>query len=108
MCIIALSVKRNFESSTELKGIFTLGEESIDIQKDIKEKRKEIDLHEQQKNTIQNNILKIEKEIDDLKSVLEQKCWETQKSYGTEFSEALVGYRGRMKIFCEKCISSLK
>ncbi len=101
-------VKRNFESSTELKGIFTLGEESIDIQKDIKEKRKEIDLHEQQKNTIQNNILKIEKEIDDLKSVLEQKCWETQKSYGTEFSEALVGYRGRMKIFCEKCISSLK
>lgn len=101
-------IKRNFESSSELKGIFTLGEESIDIQKDIKEKRKEIDLHEQQKNTIQNSILKIEKEIDDLKSVLEQKCWETQKSYGAEFSEALVGYRGKIKIFCEKCISSLK
>lgn len=101
-------VKRNFESSLELKGIFTLGEESIDIQKDIKEKRKEIDLYEQQKNTIQNSILKIEEEIDDLKSVLEQKCWETQKSYGAEFSEALVGYRNKMKNFCEKCISSLK
>lgn len=101
-------VKRNFESNSELKGIFTLGEESIDIQKDIKEKRKEIDLHEQQKNSIQNSILKIEKEIEDLKSVLELKCWETQKSYGAEFSEALVGYRGKMKSFCEKCISSLK
>ncbi len=101
-------VQRNFESSSELKGIFTLGEESIDIQKDIKEKRKEVDLCEQQKNTIQNSISKIEEEIEKLKASLEQKCWDVQKSYGAEFSEALVGYRGKMKNFCEKCISSLK
>ena len=101
-------VKRNFEINTELKGIFTLGEESIDVQKDIKEKRKEIELNVQQKSVFQNSIAKLEEEIESLKKILEQKCWETQKKYGGEFSQALTGYRSKMKAFCEKCILTMK
>lgn len=41
-----------------------MGEESIDVQKDIKEKRKEIELNAQQKNVFQNSIAKLEGSVE--------------------------------------------
>lgn len=97
-------VEKNFQTDTKLKGIFTLGEDSIEVQKEVEEKRKLIDELEEAKQKSQNGIDKICGEQADLRTAIEQKCWNVQKMYGSEFADALVGFRNRMEKFCDKCI----
>ena len=101
-------VDRNFRGDTKLRGIFTLGETSIEIQNEIEEKRKVIENEKEQRIKALNSIEKIAQEQKELREEIEQKCWNIQKKYGAEFPEALIGFRGRMKNFCDKCIEYAK
>ena len=65
-------VEKNFLTDTKLKGIFSLGEESIEIQKEIEEKRKKIDEIEAEKIKAQNSIDRIDIEQADLRNAIEQ------------------------------------
>lgn len=97
-------VEKNFQTDTKLKGIFSLGEESIEVQKEIEEKRKKIDEVEDEKIKAQNSINRINSEQADLRNAIEQKCWNVQKMYGAEFADALIGFRNKTKSFCDQCI----
>ncbi len=97
-------VEKNFHTDTMLKGIFSLGEESIEIQKEIEEKRKKLDEVETEKIKAQNSIDRIDIEQADLRNAIEQQCWNVQKMYGAEFADALIGFRNKTKSFCDQCI----
>ena len=97
-------VEKNFQTDTKLKGIFSLGEESIEVQKEIEEKRKKVDEVEDEKNKAQNSINRINSEQADLRNAIEQQCWNIQKMYGAEFADALIGFRNKTKSFCDQCI----
>lgn len=101
-------VERNFQNDTKLKGIFTLGEDSIEIQNEINSKRKQVEDIGAEIEKNQNSIDKIVKQQEELRCELEKKCWEVQKQYGAEFASALVGFRNKMKIFCNECIQRAK
>lgn len=97
-------VEKNFQTDTKLKGIFSLGEESIEVQKEIEEKRKKVDEVEDEKIKAQNSINRINSEQADLRNAIEQQCWNIQKMYGAEFADALIGFRNKTKSFCDQCI----
>lgn len=100
-------VKKNFDVAPELAGIFTLGEDSIEAQKTIILKSKERDEAEREKEDFQVSIKKIDDELCKLRKEIELKCWNVQKKYGSEFSEALTGYRNNANKFCDLCISHI-
>lgn len=98
-------VNKNFQADKALKGIFSLGEEAIEIRKEIEEKQKNIDDIEEEKNNFQKRLNRLEGEQISLRADIEQKCWNIQKTYGQEFADALKGFRGRAKVFCDECIN---
>lgn len=75
-------VEKNFQTDTKLKGIFSLGEESIEIQKEIEKKRGKIDEIEDKRIKAQNSIDRINGEQDGLRHTIEQQCWNVQKCMG--------------------------
>ncbi|MGW7977048.1 AAA family ATPase [Staphylococcus xylosus] len=99
-------VEENFSQSTSnLKGIFTLGEDSIHLQEELK----------QLENENQDNLKRIEKKEETIKNfneeigskerLIKDKCWEIQQKIGNDFSEALIGYRNSKQKFMDKCIN---
>lgn len=101
-------VEKNFQNDISLKGIFSMGEENIEKQNEIKRKRDKI-------NELNNEIAKYENKINEFnndkqvyRSDIENKCWHIQKQYGEEFESALTGFRGKKKNFCDKCIETYK
>lgn len=97
-------IEKNFHVDTNLKGIFSLGEESIEVQKKIEEKRKKIDEFEADKINVKNKLDEIISEQDNLREKVEKQCWNVQKIYGEEFSDALIGFRNKTKSFCDQCL----
>lgn len=104
-------VENNFYQSTELKGIFTLGQESQELIANIaiaKGKLDEIkDKGIQLKNTLEGNNEKIGKqqELLNIEKSFEDKCWELKKKYDAVFKEAFAKVRGRKYLFSGRIIS---
>jgi wobble nucleotide-excising tRNase len=103
-------VEKNFNQSSDLKGVFTLGEESEDTLNKIKAAKIETDklvgkieairinLEGNDTNTGKNaELLKLE---DNLKL----KCWEQKKKYDDKFSVAFEGYRNSSDRFKTKIL----
>lgn len=96
--------EKNFSSEKDLPGIFTLGSESIETQKEINalvEQEKKISEGIDIRNTALKNI---DKDITELKADTRDKCWELEEKYGSEFAAALTGYRGSKDTFLKKCL----
>ncbi len=95
-------VEHNFSEDKALPGIFTLGSESIELQKEISELK---DMQNTQKEQQNKEEVSLSKLIENRKSINEEmkkKCWEIQVKYGSDFSEALTGYRSSKDKFFEK------
>ena len=101
-------VEKNFLNDTALKGIFSMGEENIEKQNEIKQIKERIDELNKENNNAQNTILKFDGEQKNYKNDIENKCWDIQRQYGKEFESALTGFRGKKKNFCNKCIETYK
>lgn len=98
-------VNNNFLQTEEIKGVFTLGEESKKIREQIKDKKEEIDECESDISGLKktkNN--KIDEKEDDEKEFIE-KCWDLKQKYDEYFQEAFSGYRGNKNKFKEKIYS---
>ena len=101
-------VDRNFSVDKSLPGIFTLGSESVEIRNEIDDlKIKQIKEKEQREgsNTTLENL---KKELYNLTEESKEKCWEVQRTYGTLFADALIGYRSSRDKFFEKCIQQFQ
>lgn len=99
-------VEDNFSQSTSsVKGIFTLGEDSIQAQEELKK----LETENQEKSSMidkkEETIKKFDEEITSKKGLVMDKCWKLQQDIGNSFSNALVGYRKSKQKFFDNCIS---
>lgn len=100
-------VKINFNSETQLRGIYTFGEES-------EEKYKQINLLNEKKETINSNITKIleeikikKEEIDELRNSSSDIFWKKyRKKYYEKFPELFKGNVGKKETFFDKCLET--
>lgn len=104
-------VSRNFNSSSELKGIFTLGENDPKIVEKIQAINAEIE-------TLQEDVIKLKKSLQgedgeggklrektDLDSSFEAKCWQYKTKYDSDFKDAFKGVRDKKLKFKDRVIS---
>lgn len=101
-------VENNFSEDKSLPGIFTLGSESVDLQKEIEElkikQNKAKELKDGKSSTLRNLNQQLKKLTEDAKG----ECWKVQKKYGASFADALVGYRASRDSFFGKCIEQFQ
>ena len=98
-------VEDNFKQSENLKGIFTLGQDSIEQQDKLKVLQKENSDKQAFIDTKTQTIQNFNAEIEGKRNELTEKSWTIQQSIGESFSKALVGYRNSKQKFSMKCLS---
>lgn len=100
-------VNENFLSNS-IKGIFTLGKESVELQTKIDELKGNIIKHDEEIR--KKRILLGEKSHDRAVIVDEfkEKCWRLKKSIDPDFKELIEGYRNSKEKFMQKCIEESK
>lgn len=102
-------VANNFQSS-ELKGIFTLGQQDIAILNKIAEEKKLLDGLQQEiqklKNTLHGDDGTLGKKGDlaALEEEIKTTCWSKKQKFDASFSGAFEGYRGSSEKFKQKII----
>lgn len=99
-------VEHNFSEDKALPGIFTLGSESIELQNEIFELKKQQDSQRDQQENEGRTLSRLTGERNKLNDDTKEKCWVVQVKYGAEFSEALIGYRASKERFFEKCLAT--
>lgn len=99
-------VNDNFQQFDNLKGIFTLGEDSIDAQEKLNMLSRENEAKKSSIEIKEKTISKFDIEIKDMTDTLKEKCWQLQRTIGDTFSQVLVGYRNSKQKFYEKCLTS--
>ena len=106
-------VDRNFDQSTEFKGVFTLGEEQVDTLTKIDEAQSElnelINRIEGLNQTLEGADGKGGKrgELKKLEIALIEKCWAQKQKHDKNLQGAFEGYRGSMDKFKDKVIYEL-
>ena len=98
-------VERNFSEDKSLPGIFTLGSESIELQNEIFELKNQQNSHKDQQNNEGKTLSRLIESRNILNEEAKEKCWAVQARYGTEFSDALIGYRASKEKFFERCLA---
>ncbi|MFK4887363.1 AAA family ATPase [Lactococcus petauri] len=99
-------VDNNFKQSKDLKGIFTLGEYSINQQETLKLLHQK-NIENQASIEIKSKTVRgFEDEIENSEDILTEKSWKIQQEIGESFSKALVGYRNSKKKFYNQCLDS--
>jgi wobble nucleotide-excising tRNase len=96
-------IEANF--GERIGGIFTLGEESKDVQDFIDNKRVELEIINNSIVKMTNSKEKLEQEQQQTKTDFENTCWAIQQAHGETFAKALVGYRGSKDKFAQKCLA---
>jgi wobble nucleotide-excising tRNase len=106
-------VLRNFSGSTELKGIFTLGETNVDALKAIEVAKTDYDLMtrkmEKLTETLQgeNGTSGKSGELAILEGDIKDKCWVQKVKHDAKFSDAFKGFRNSAENFKVKIIDEL-
>jgi wobble nucleotide-excising tRNase len=98
-------VTANFQDYSKLKGVFTIGEENIQIQADIDKKTA---IHaEQDKLNGENRKKKEQKEIErnKLLSDFQERCWSVTKKLRDEFDDTQSGYKRKAQ-FTDKVMQT--
>lgn len=104
-------VERNFTQSTELKGVFTLGEQQIETLGKIARVRDDIERLEAQgenlKETLSgpNDTGGKRAERQRVEDELKKQCWDQKKKHDANFSEAFRGVRSSGDKFKAKILS---
>lgn len=102
-------VNGNFNSSSEIPGIYTLGEGSIEIEKKIEQLRDDYKKKQDEKRKVLNGISEdsikeyFEEKKNECRYFYENDCWKLKESVkGTELDEFLSGFRGSKSKLFEK------
>lgn len=107
-------VKKNFDQSAELKGVFTLGEKSVDTLKKIAGAKKE---HDELITKIETLTLSLEGkdgtggkkgELAELEKGLQVKCWAQKQKHDAKLKGAFEGYRNSAERFKDKILQEFK
>ncbi|MEK8210383.1 AAA family ATPase [Paenibacillus sp. FSL L8-0696] len=101
-------VKDNFLVGNPIKGIFTLGKESVEIQATIKEIREKVLQHN--KDIANLTAKHNEKIVEDaeLDTNFIKVCWKIKTKIDREFKDLIKGYRNSQEKFMLKCVEESK
>lgn len=99
-------VKSNFNNETQLRGIYTFGEESEEKYKQIEKLKLKSEELKNNRFTIASNISKLKKNQEDKKKELSDNLWEKyKKKYCDKMPELFKGNVGSKDSFFGKCMS---
>lgn len=104
-------VEKNFNQSSELKGIFTLGEKDKDILEQIQDAKDTLSSIEEGGLKLKNTLVGEDgnggkkAELERLESEFEEKCWKLKQKHDDELQGAFVGVRGKKSAFKIKLLS---
>jgi wobble nucleotide-excising tRNase len=107
-------IDRNFNPSTDLKGIFTLGEKDVETQNKIFLAKAEVDLLQQKIEGLKNALEGTDGtggkrgELAAIEQTFQDACWELKKKHDEELQGALTGYRNSAEKFKEKLLAECK
>ncbi len=106
-------IEKNFDQSTDLKGIFTLGEKNVEAISKIAAAKND---HEELTKKIQNLDRNLsgedgsggkKGELATLEEELKKKCWEQKKKHDAKLQGALEGFRNSAEKFMDKVLQEL-
>ena len=106
-------VERNFNQSTELKGVFTLGEKQADTITKITAAKEELDDLTNKIETLSQTLHGTDgsggkkAELSALELSLKDKCWAQKQKHDSKFQGAFEGYRGSSEKFKDKVLHEL-
>lgn len=106
-------VDANFNQDNPLQGVFTLGENQVEAEKEIAQLQPEIEKVRGQIGSLNNQLDGEDgesgkrKELIDLEPVLRDKCWKQKERHDDYFKEAFsaAGVRGNKERFKEKVLA---
>lgn len=104
-------VDRNFNQSGPLKGVFTLGENQVEAEREIARLQPEIEKFEEQIASLNHQLDGVDdqpgkrKELADLEPELREKCFKQKQLHDGYFQEAFSGVRSNAEKFKEKVLS---
>lgn len=106
-------VETNFNQSDEIKGVFTLGEENVEILSKISKAKSELDVLTGQVEGLRYTLNgddgvggKIG-ELSSLEEVLKDKCWAQKQKHDAKLKGAFEGYRNSADRFKSKVLQEL-
>lgn len=97
-------VNENFRLDNPIKGIFTLGRESVELQVKIADLKNKIRKHEDDIRNLYENHNKKNEEKSALIEVFKEQCWTLKKEIDAEFKDLIEGYRNSREKFMTKCL----
>lgn len=103
-------VERNFTQSTELKGVFTLGEEQVDILQRITTAKSELDVLTSRVESLTQALQGLDGnggkkgELVSLESVLREKCWAQKQRHDEKLQRGFEGFRNSSEKFKTKVL----
>lgn len=103
-------IEKNFEQSTTLQGIFTLGEERIETLAKIKAAKSKIEKLTTDIQGLTDTLQGTDgtggkrREVQRLHENFQARCWDQKQKYDDEFSEAFVGFRNSREKFMSKVL----
>ncbi len=106
-------VERNFTQSTELKGVFTLGEKQVDTLTKIAAAKVELDRVTTKIEGLTEALQGADgtggkkAELATLEGGLKDKCWEQKQKHDAKLQGAFEGYRGSSEKFKAKVVQEL-
>ncbi len=106
-------VERNFTQSSELKGVFTLGEKQVDTLAKIATAKVDLDAFTKKIETLTQGLQGADGtsgkkgELATLEAGLKDKCWAQKQNHDAKLQGAFEGYRGSSEKFKAKVIQEL-
>ncbi|MDQ0253934.1 wobble nucleotide-excising tRNase [Evansella vedderi] len=97
-------VNENFRLDNPIKGIFTLGKESVDLKLQMDELKNKIKEHEDSIVDISGLFREKDAEKTIQLEEFKQNCWTLKKELDEEFKDLIEGYRNSKDRFMNKCI----
>ena len=107
-------IERNFNQLSELKGVFTLGEQNVDTLNKITLAKVERDAHSKKIETLNQGLQGIDgkggrrSELAALEEELKDKCWFQKQKHDLKLQGAFEGYRGSSEKFKTKILEEWK
>src|SRR5690606_18755218 len=104
-------VERNFNQNNPLQGVFTLGENQVEAEREIADIQPQIDRVRDQIATLNNQLDGVDgqvgkrKELADLEPDLRDKCWKQKQLHDDYFQVAFTGVRNNAERFKDKVLA---
>lgn len=101
-------VQENFSQKKEIKGIFTLGKESVDIKEKIEHLKEEKEKESKNFNKTKESLEKIKEEKNKIKRDAIDFCWGQKTKYYSKCKEAFTGVANSKNNFFERLLGNYK